>query len=197
MPDCVLSDGLKRLKSNQSGATLVEFTLVLLIMLLMTFGIVEFGYAGYQWANAEAATQRGVRLAATRDAAIINIPDCGAGVTGVALGQPCSTDAGSYNWSASCNAGAGGANCNAATLALIVAEMQRSYPDIAAANVNVIFSGAGLGFQGLGRPVPIVTIELSGLTFDFVVLDALIGLPNQIAMPAFRASLPGEDLQGT
>jgi hypothetical protein len=186
-----------RLISDQSGSTLVEFTLVLFVMLTMTFGIVEFGYAGYQWANAEAATQRGVRLAATRDAAIINIPDCGVGVTGVVLGQPCSTDAGSYNWSVTCNAGAGGANCNAATLALIVAEMQRSYPNVVAGDVNITFSGAGRGFQGLGRPVPIVTVGLSGLTFDFVVLDALIGLPNQINMPGFRASLTGEDLQGT
>ncbi len=188
---------LKDLKSDESGATLVEFTLVLLIMLTMTFGIIEFGYAGFQWANAEAATQRGVRLAATRDAAITGIPDCGTGVSGLSPGQPCSDAAGSYTWSTTCNAGAGGANCNAATLALIVAEMQRSYPDLTAANVNVTFSGAGLGFQGLGRPVPIVSVELTGLTFDFIALDGLIGLPDQINMPAFRASITAEDLQGT
>ena len=114
MLDCSLINGFKKLRSDQSGSTLVEFTLVLFVMLTMTFGVVEFGYAGFQWANAEAATQRGVRLAATRDAAIINIPDCGVGVTGVVLGQPCSTDAGSYSWSVTCNAGSGGANCNAA-----------------------------------------------------------------------------------
>ena len=188
---------INRIRTNTSGAALVEFTLSLPVMLIITFGIVEFGYAAFQWANAEAATQRGVRLAATRDAAITNIPDCGVGVTGVSPGQPCSSAPGSYNWSASCNAGSGGANCNAATLSLIVADMQRSYPKITAANVNVVFSGAGLGFQGLGRPVPIVTVELTGLTFDFIVMDALIGLPNQVNMPAFRASLTAEDLQGT
>ncbi len=186
---------VNRFLADRSGAVLVEFTLVVLIMLTMTFGIVEFGYAGFQWANAEAATQRGVRLAATRSAAIAVTPDCGPG-TNVTLGQPCSTDPTSYAWSLTCNAASTASGCNGPTLALIVAEMQRSYPKITSTNVNVTFSGAGLGFQGLGRPVPIVTVELTGLTFDFIALDGLIGLPDQINMPAFRTSLAAEDLEG-
>lgn len=187
---------VRTLAADRSGASLVEFTLILMILLVMTFGIAEFGYAGFQWANAEAATQRGVRLAATRSAAITGVSDCGPS-TSVSVGQPCSSDPNSYGWTVTCNAGSGGPNCDAATLARIVQEMQRSYPKLTANNVNVTFSGAGLGFQGLGRPVPIVTVELTGLTFDFIALDGLIGLPDQINMPAFRASLTGEDLQGT
>lgn len=191
---------IKALAADRSGAVLVEFTLTLLVMLTMSFGIVEFGYAGYQWANAEAATQRGVRLAATRSQAITGIPDCGPGTT-VSIGQPCSTDAASYTWSVTCTGDGttsdAGVACDTTTLARIVTEMQKSYPGLAAADVNVTFSGAGLGFQGLGRPVPVVTVELAGLTYDFIVMDGLIGLPGQITMPAFRASLTAEDLQGT
>ena len=73
--------------------------------------------------------------------------------------------------------------------------MQAIFPRITADNVEVRFAGAGLGFVGRGSPVPIVTVRLVNMTFDFVVMDDLLGF-GQVAMPTFDASLVGEDLNG-
>src|SRR5262249_20582461 len=52
-----------RLWRDASGATLVEFTLVAPLLFLLTFGIVDFGNAFFQWNQAAKAAQLGARLA--------------------------------------------------------------------------------------------------------------------------------------
>ena len=55
--------------------------------------------------------------------------------------------------------------------------------------------GAGLGFVGRGAPVPMVTVRLTGMTYDFIAIDDLLGF-GAITMPGFDATLVGEDLNG-
>ena len=72
-------------------------------------------------------------------------------------------------------------------------EMQSIYPDVADANLQVDLYGAGLGFVGFGKPVPIVTVRLTGMTYDWILVGDIIGLGN-LTMRDVTASAPAEDI---
>lgn len=48
---------------RQAGATAVEFALVIIILLLLLVGLLEFGRAIFQWNSAVEATRHGARIA--------------------------------------------------------------------------------------------------------------------------------------
>jgi Flp pilus assembly pilin Flp len=182
-----------RFRRNESGATLVEATLVFAMMMIMTFGLIEFGLVLYQYNAAEKATAIGARYIATRGPVVTGMPDCGPGVSvsGMNAGATCP----STSWESTCNASAPAAGCDAAVLTALVAEMQRFAPDVEAQNVQVVLRGAGLGFVGRGSPVPMVTVRLTGMQYDFIALDDLLGF-GTLTMPGFDATVVGEDLNG-
>ena len=61
-------------------------------------------------------------------------------------------------------------------------------------NVIVTYKQTGLGFVGRpGGPVPTITIQLTGISFGFSILQGLIGL-NSIALPSLRVTATGEDM---
>lgn len=49
---------------RQYGAALVEFALVVILMMALIFGLIEFGRAMFKWNSAVDATRRGARTAA-------------------------------------------------------------------------------------------------------------------------------------
>jgi hypothetical protein len=64
------------------------------------------------------------------------------------------------------------------------------------ANVVVEYVHTGLGYAGRpGGPIPTIRLSLTGLNFDFIILNRLIGLP-QISMSSLMATATGEDLSG-
>lgn len=65
---------------SERGAAMVEFAIVLPILLLMVFGIVDFGRALYTLNNLTAATREGARLASTQ---ISPDPTTGSSMTAV------------------------------------------------------------------------------------------------------------------
>ena len=75
----------------------------------------------------------------------------------------------------------------------MVTEMQAIYPDVANANLQVDLYGAGLGFVGFGKAVPIVTVRLTGMTYDWILVGDIIGLGN-LTMRDVTASAPAEDI---
>jgi Flp pilus assembly protein TadG len=184
----------RRFRRNESGATLVEHTLVFLLLMLMTFGIIEFGVVLYQYNSAETATAVGARYVATRGPFVSGLKDCGV-TTSASAGTWCRTIAGSDSLSVTCNASAPTGSCQAAALTALVAEMRRFSPNIQAQNVQVVIRGAGLGFVGRGSPVPLVTVRLTGMQYDFIALDDLLGF-GTLTMPGFDATIVGEDLNG-
>jgi Flp pilus assembly pilin Flp len=185
---------LLRFRQNESGATLVEYTLVFMLLMLLTFGLIEFGVVLYQYNAAETATAVGARFAATRGPIVTGVSDCGV-TTNATAGTFCSAVGGSDSWTITCNAAAPAGGCQGAALSALVAEMQSFDPDIEAQNVQVVFRGAGLGFVGRGSPVPMVTVRLTGMQYDFIALDDLLGF-GAITMPGFDATIVGEDLNG-
>ena len=57
---------LRRFRQSDTGQTLVEFALVLPLMLILMFGIVDFGRAFYTWLTVTNAAREGARVAATQ-----------------------------------------------------------------------------------------------------------------------------------
>lgn len=55
-----------RLRRDESGATLVEFTLVLALFLLLVFGLIDFGRLFHHYVSAEKAVQMAARIATVR-----------------------------------------------------------------------------------------------------------------------------------
>ena len=52
---------LRRFRNDESGAAMVEMSLVLVLLLVLTLGFVDFGHAFYQWTAAGKAVQAGAR----------------------------------------------------------------------------------------------------------------------------------------
>lgn len=181
-------------RRNVSGAVLIEHTLVFVLLMLLTFGLVEFGVVLYQYNAAETATSAGARFVATRGPVITEISDCGV-TTSARAGTRCADVSGASGWTLTCDASAPTGNCQGAVLNQLVAEMQRYYPNVEAQNVQVVFRGAGLGFVGRGAPVPLVTVRLTGMAYEYIAVGALLGI-SDLDMPGFDATLVGEDLNG-
>jgi Flp pilus assembly protein TadG len=193
---------LHQILRDERGAALIEATIVMPLVLILTFGLLEFGNAMWRYHTAEKATAAGVRWLATRHgvagagAPVTNelytaqVPDCFVN-TSAAPGAACAQVAGATGWSQTCS-GAGGGACSSTQMAGLLTEMRRYAPFINAANVTVELRGSALGFVGRGRAVPLITVRTTGLTFDFVTLDGLLGL-GPITMPSFASTLVAED----
>jgi hypothetical protein len=185
---------------DREGAALVEFTIVMLLLFLLTFGIIDFGNLVFQWNSAEKATQVGARIATISDPVVSELAtfDCRNG--SITLGTPCRNGGSSYG-TIVCNGATLSCTCpqlanctfSSAALNLILTPMQRVFPRLQAQNLVVEYIDVGLGFAGRHGPVPEVSVRLTGLTFQFAFLGGFLGLSN-ITMPDFRASLVGEDL---
>jgi hypothetical protein len=78
---------------------------------------------------------------------------------------------------------------------LIVDRMNNLKGDITAANVQISYSGSGLGYAGdpNGMEIsPLVTVSLTGLRFDPLILFGA----GDFIMPDFRTTLTAEDSDG-
>lgn len=189
--------------SDNRGAAMVEFTIIMVPLLVITFGIVDFGHALYQWNSAEKATQAGVRIAVISEPVSLGLADFDCANDTIVLGTHCRDGGTSFgtivcNGATSTCSGASGACADCNTFSpeafnAILAPMQQMFPRIEAANVIVEYREVGLGFAGRESPVPAVTVRLTGLTFDFVAIGQLLGF-GSLEMPDFRATLTGEDL---
>lgn len=196
---------------DEAGATLVEFGLVLALLLLIAFGIIDFGRLAFHYVAAEKAVEAAARVAAVRPpacsgVALINQRGAVAdGVTPPRFGSSCGAADGICldPGNVSCTASA-----SDATATEVWSVVSGTLPNDATIE-NVLFRydfDPDLGFLG-GPYVPVVTVELQNLNFTFVSplsqLAALAvggataqtqGLGGTIAFPNLSASLPGEDL---
>lgn len=61
-------------------------------------------------------------------------------------------------------------------------------------NVIVRYEYTGLGYVGRpGGAVPTITVSLTGLTYDWIMIGALTGF-SPISLPSFATTVTGEDL---
>lgn len=204
---------------DDSGTTTIEFTIVVLLFLLLTFGLVEFGHMLWQYNSAAKAAQLGARLAAISNPVWGDLPVI------TDTGTP--GDAWETNYEVVCSRN--GDSCDSvgaddvdvsydadAMNCIIFGRVSGDEPcdnqcretGIDGENgmcdryariedegdVIITYSHTGMGFAGRpGGPVPTITLQLTGLTFEFVAIGALAGL-GSVSMPDFKVTMTGEDL---
>ena len=193
-----------RFHASEAGAAAVELAIIFPLLLMVTFGIVEFGLVLHQMNIAEKATQFGVRKAVTWDPVAPDLATyTGSGSAGSPLPiglqvEIVCDDAGCTGTGAITSPGYSSAAFNA-----VVDIMAKIYPEIGPANVVITYRNIGLGF--IGRPggavVPSVTVSLRNLKYDFILLDVAVLIVSfgtidmqDIIYPSFSATLTGEDL---
>src|SRR3954468_16747789 len=198
----------KSLTGDTHGALAVEFGIVGSMFIVMLMGIMEFGSAFWQWNQATKALQLGVRLAAVSDPVSSDLKTMTGLSSTVVDGDPMpyyqrvcggatsSCTNGTFDLGALQTIVYGRGNTSCPTQAQAFPPMCQIFPRVRPANVVVEYVHTGLGYAGRpGGPVPTIKLSLTGLNFDFIILNRLIGLP-QISMSSLMATATGEDLSG-
>ncbi|MEM7752303.1 MAG: TadE/TadG family type IV pilus assembly protein [Pseudomonadota bacterium] len=86
----------KRFLRSESGASLIEYAVVISLFLLVFFAILDFGRLGFNWVMTEKAMQRAARIAVTRPPVCNAVPETHARGSNAAVpyGTLCRADAG-------------------------------------------------------------------------------------------------------
>ena len=194
---------MRRLRLDRSGASAVEFALVLPLLLLLLFGIIDAGRFLWEINKAEKATQAGARVAVVTDPLPPGLAAANyVGVGGLTQGDLIPTSALGLvtctNTACTCTT----SPCptlgtfNSAAFSTIFTRMRNMKRDIAASNVQITYRGSGLGYAGdpNGMEIaPLVTVQLTGLQFRPAVGLML----RSVTLPDFRTTLTAEDSAGT
>jgi hypothetical protein len=198
---------LRSLTRHSRGGAGAEFAMVLPLLIILLFAVIDGGRFIWEYNRAEKATQVGTRMAVVTDIVSTGLRDndyIGIVVDGEtvdpgeriptgALGTVLCNDTGCTCTGACSGVGAG---YNAAAFANLVDRMNDIKPDITAANVEVIYSGSGLGYAGdpTGMSMsPLVTVRLKGLQFQPITSLLLASF----TMPSFTTTLTAEDSVGS
>lgn len=202
-----------RIIKDQSGASAVEFAMVLPLLLILLLGIIDAGRFAWEYNRAEKATQAGARVAVVTNSfpsGLVSQNYVGQSVGGTTLTQGDVVPAAALgrivctrNGGCSCAGPAGAAPCPATPGTIdtatfdnvLLTRMRAMKPDIRAENVELQFSGSGLGYAGdpNGMDIaPLVTVRLTGMQFTPIALFRQFTL----TMPDFRTTLTAEDASG-
>lgn len=169
-----LSQVVAKWRQCRRGTAATEFAMVLPALLLLTIGSLEVGLIMFDYHRVSEATRRGLRTALIEDS-IIDLADLD--TTPITCSGP---------GSVSCS---GGTVDSSASFDAVVSAMQEVAPRITAANVIVTYTDSGLDITGTGETVtPLVTVEVTGLVYDFVALNYVPGLSTIISMPSFETT---------
>ena len=201
---------LGRLWNDRTGGTAAEFALVLPLLILLIFGIIDGGRYLWEVNQAKKATQMGVRFAVVTDpveAGFMSQSFVGKTVTvggavrtltqgdvipREALGTILCDEDGCTPGSPALDT----PSFDRDAFTAIVDRMQLFDPRIDDANVEVEYSGSGLGFAGDPNGpdlAPLVTVSLTGMTFTPIFSLQLFDVP----IPRASSSLSAEDFAGT
>lgn len=205
-----------RLIRSRSGATAMEFALVLPALIFFLFGTIEAGRLMWTWNKAEKAAQMGVRFAVVTDpvaSGMVGYSFLGAD----GLGQGDIIPASSYGAMRCTGTAGGGAACscvsgtgacpwgtaaNAGSFQNIYARMHAIMPELHSEQVMVEYRPSGLGYAGspytdMPEISPIVTVGIVNFPYDPMLLR-MFGISG-ITFPSdfFQASMTMEDASGS
>ena len=213
---------LPALWRDEDGGPAIEFGLIAIILIFITFSILEFGFVLYQYNSADKATQMGARFAATSwpVAAGLESVDCRTSPGNTdPFGTPCQAgdNFGVVTCTSTACTCAGGlcpaeitgalrsnGNCPGGTeFGCIVERMQGVYRFLTPANVQIIyrdipelrFKGRGyiLNQNPTGGVVPEIEVRVVNLDIPLFVAGPIIGVTT-LTMPTIRSTLIGEDM---
>ncbi len=194
---------MRRLRLDRSGASGVEFALILPLLLLLLFGIIDAGRFLWEVNKAEKATQVGARTAVVTDPLPPGLATADyVGVGGLTQGDlipasalgliTCTNTACTCTTSPCPTLG----TFNGTAFNIIFTRMRNMKRDITASNVQITYRGSGLGYAGdpNGMEIsPLVTVQLTGVQFR-----PAIGLMlRSVTLPDFRTTLTAEDSAGS
>jgi Flp pilus assembly protein TadG len=190
---------VNRLLRESSGASLVEFTLVFPVVMLVALGSVDVAFMLFEWGEANKATFAGARRAVVLDPVATEATNPTYSTAGTQLGKPCfnpatgvaDTNSSCPTVSTVCTPAATGGSCTnsytwnetaftnpTATNAWqtgIFDTMQAVFPSLQRQNVQISYTTNGLGFVGRPNGLPInVTVSIRCMTHEFYFLGALM-----------------------
>jgi len=169
----------RRFARDEEGAFIIEFGITFPVLILLSFGLLEFSLVVFDYQRAAEATRRGVRLAIIQEP----IPNTANLLQDAVI--TCTAPGGTVQ----CTGGSPSANADALWAALLD-EMQKAYPTLTNANVVVTFEGTDVGSSGdIGGVFPLVTLQLTGVRHDMIV-GHLIGI-DSVQFPDFKATVLG------
>ena len=158
---------------------MVEFGIAFPVLILLSFGLLEFSLVVFDYQRAAEATRAGVRHTILNDpiantASILN----GAVITCQKADEE-----------VVCVGGSPDADADELFQALLE-EMQGIYPTLVESNLIVTYEGTDVGEEDeFGGLFPLVTLQLSGVRHDMIV-GHLIGI-DYIEFPAFTTTVLG------
>jgi hypothetical protein len=195
---------MRRLLTDRAASSAAEFALVLPLMILLLFGVIDAGRFLWEINRAEKATAAGARVAVVTDALPGGLQSASyVGVGGLTQGDliPASAFGQVRCTSTACTCVTtpcptlGTFDANDVFGRVILPRMKAMKRDIAPANVLIEYSGSGLGYAGdpNGMEIaPLVTVSLTGLRFDPLILFGFADFD----LPDFRTTLTAEDSAG-
>lgn len=158
---------------TQNGNSTIEFAVLAPVLMLFTFGILEFALAMSDYLRASEALRAATRVAAIQPAiADLDTLDDAAVIC-------------SNGGSISC----GGYSINSAnSFDAIFAEAQRILPDITEDQLSVTYSSSGVGISTTaGGTAPLVTVRLSNYEHELIAQNLIPGV-TAISFPDFATS---------
>lgn len=163
------------IRRDERGEAAVGFGLMLPVLVALTFGVLEFSLVTFDFHRATEAARRAARSAAIGDA----LTD----VSGMTAG-------GSVTCTASGGAlSCGGGSADQTRFDAIVAEMQEILHVIGPDNLRITYQHSGIGDPATpGGILPMVTIELIGVTHDYLVLQVIPGISSGFTFPPFSSN---------
>lgn len=191
---------------HEGGAVAVEMGLVGGIFFLVLLTLMELGHAFWQYNAAAKALHLGARIAVVSDpvaadlkgwsglSGMIEAGDAMPSYARACSGRTSTCSGGTFDRAAleGILYGPGNRSCPAASQSL--PPPCRVFPRLRPENLEVDYVHTGLGYAGRpGGPVPTITVRIANLTFDFVVLNRLLGL-SPLRMDGMSATATGEDL---
>lgn len=187
-----------------------EFALVLPLLVLFILGTIDVGMYAWRLNQAEKATQMGARFAAVTNPVAQEIAtDTYSNLTvgGVLVAQGDRIPAGDFKivcTSTGATCACTGSDCvrasytkDATAFGDVRDRMRAIYPAITDANVQIEYTGSGLGFAGdpSGPDIaPIITIRLTGMSHTPITLSPF---GTAVSLPDFAYSITAEDANGT
>ena len=200
---------LRRLGRCNSGSTAAEFALTLPLLLIFILGIIDAGRLAWEYNRTEKATQVGARVAVVTNSfpsGLVSEDYVSKVVGGVTLTQgdriPATALGDLKCTRTACTCATAPCPSTLGTIStttfdnVLLPRMQYMNPRIKAANVELHYTGSGLGYAGdpNGMQIaPIVTVKLTGMTFTPITTFLFASVP----LPSFSTSLTAEDASGT
>ncbi len=159
---------IRKFLKNREGATAVEFAFVMPVLLLLSFGIIEFCVVFFEYHKANEAT-RIIARNLSRVAPLVN--------------EATLTAANTYTCTVATCGGIDG----------VIADAQTIIPSLTSADVEISYEVTDLGNIGYSVGFkPLIVVKLTDLQYDFIILGAFPGVPDSFALNPAETSMLGK-----